>query len=536
MSEEDKIVKLMEILKNHLTNPIFFREYDEEFQKEIIESMKELGVVEKLIELVKDEDDGLSRAAIFALGQMGEKKAVKPLIQVIKNRNFNYVYAIEALGNIGDKQAIEPLLKIIKKPQKDYIEITTMYALAKLSDKSAIKPIISKLQKLGQKEDLNSKELKVLIQLVKILGSFDDEEVIKSLVDLDMNFENKSLGVMQLISKEVEASLNQILERGNDTLTYLVDQLFKREDIQYNDFHFREIRSNALKKLMERSDNPLNQLIELFRYSDSSLIISALKKLETDIVEPLLRLLKNTDNFFRANVVTTLGCLNDKRAVKPLTVILLEDNCEKIRQNAAKALGNLGDEDAVDSLVESLKDDDELVKENAIEALLELGDERVIETMITLLKSENMKIKINIIEKFRRLRDKLVVEPLIAELGDSNTHIKHRIINALGHIGDKCAVKPIIKELEEGEEQNKVEAIVALGNIGDKQAVLPLIDILKDQDERIMFYAIESLEKIGDKRALEPLKEKLDDSRDSGMKETILEAIRKIESKYPNSL
>jgi len=48
--------------------------------------------------------------AASALGKMGDRRAVDPLIAALKDQDFPSEYAAEALGQIGDLRAVEPLI------------------------------------------------------------------------------------------------------------------------------------------------------------------------------------------------------------------------------------------------------------------------------------------------------------------------------------------------------------------------------------------------------------------------------------------
>ena len=52
---------------------------------------------------------------VIALGELGDKRAVPVLMQLLKTDIGYKHYVVAALGNTGDKRAIPPLLKILKK-------------------------------------------------------------------------------------------------------------------------------------------------------------------------------------------------------------------------------------------------------------------------------------------------------------------------------------------------------------------------------------------------------------------------------------
>ena len=64
--------------------------------------------------------------AAIALGKIGDKSAVEPLIHTIKDKSFVVQEnAVFALGEIGDKRAIEPIMQIVNMQPIGIIDIKT---------------------------------------------------------------------------------------------------------------------------------------------------------------------------------------------------------------------------------------------------------------------------------------------------------------------------------------------------------------------------------------------------------------------------
>src|SRR5262249_26813951 len=77
-------------------------------RREIICSLWDIGdprAVEPLIEVLKDPDDWVSGTAASALADIGGIRAVEPLIEALQYRKLRSAAA--ALGKLGDARAIE---------------------------------------------------------------------------------------------------------------------------------------------------------------------------------------------------------------------------------------------------------------------------------------------------------------------------------------------------------------------------------------------------------------------------------------------
>jgi len=171
-----------------------------------------------------------------------------------------------------------------------------------------------------------------------------------------------------------------------------------------------------------------NDFIEIFRFVD---LFKAFRSATKDDVEGLIKILKYGKSKYS-------------------------------RWEAAEALGKIGDNRAVDLLIESLKDKKPLVRWKAAEALGEIKDNRAVEPLIKILNDR-----------------------------EEDWSVRKGAAEALGKIGDNRAVEPLIEALKYSElsifsdlEHDYVRwgAEIALGWIGDKRAVEPLIEALKDED------------------------------------------------------
>jgi HEAT repeat protein len=104
--------------------------------------------VEKLIAALKDDDWGVRRMAVNALGKIKDRRAVEPLIDTLKDTNaFVRHDVVNALGNIGDSRAVEPLIIALKDPVF-LIQWGSASVLGDMKDSRAIEPLI-----MGLKDD-----------------------------------------------------------------------------------------------------------------------------------------------------------------------------------------------------------------------------------------------------------------------------------------------------------------------------------------------------------------------------------------------
>jgi len=120
-------------------------------RKYAVDALGNIGderAVNPLIKVLSDKDNDVRSKAVIALGKM-KGSAVEPLIEVFKNEDWNIRgKAAEALGNIGDERAVEPLINALVGRGKDktkYVRGRAAEALGKIGDERAIEPLIKAL-------------------------------------------------------------------------------------------------------------------------------------------------------------------------------------------------------------------------------------------------------------------------------------------------------------------------------------------------------------------------------------------------------
>ena len=87
----------------------------------VLGKAKELRAVERLIARLKGNDNFQINMAGRTLGEIGDARAVEPLIQtfVYGNHNFGMAELPRALGKLGDKRAVEPLRQALQVPNQN---------------------------------------------------------------------------------------------------------------------------------------------------------------------------------------------------------------------------------------------------------------------------------------------------------------------------------------------------------------------------------------------------------------------------------
>jgi HEAT repeat protein len=180
-------------------------------------------------------------------------------------------------------------------------------------------------------------------------------------------------------------------------------------------------------------------------------------------------------NRYETNVIDALGEIGDEQAVPSLIRIANDKNTDRYtRYEAIEALGKIGGLEARDALVQILQTE---ADESAVKALGEIGDPQTIGVIISVLKRQDLSYS-------RRIS----------------------AAEALGKIGNPEAVPYLIVALTDHYPEVSWKSAVALGQIFSKQpdpekvkadALPALLDVIEKADENFNWGALQFLGPIG---------------------------------------
>jgi len=127
-----------------------------------------------------------------------------------------------------------------------------------------------------------------------------------------------------------------------------------------------------------------------------------------------------------------------------------------------------------------------------------------IEELIKKLKDENWRVRWNAALALREIGDERAIEPLINALRDGYSDVRNAAFKALEEIEPEWhktevvgrQVPEFINALRDKDSDVRSAAAWVLGKIRDKRSVAPLINALRDWDQRVRSAAFKALEEI----------------------------------------
>jgi len=413
----------------------------------------------------------MQQAAAKALGQLGDTRAVEPLIAALhEDRNSNVRQAAaEALGQLGDTRAVEPLIAALRHPIPVlYVQQAAAKALGQLGDTRATDPLVDTA--------LRDRDLDVRQAATTALKRLRDARAVEPLIDA---LRDPDLDVQQAAAK----TLGQL--QDIQATKPLIDAL------QHQDLNMRQAAAEALGQLGDT-------------WAVTSLMGAALRDPHLDV---------------RRTAAKALGQLGDAQAVEHL-VTALDDKDEDVRRAAIRTLGYIWKlKEVID-----LGDEDAGVRRRATEALGRLGDGRAVRPLIAALRDRDKEVRRAVTKSLKWFDE--AIPSLTTALGNDNRDIRQVAAEALGQLGNARAVEPLVAALQEELDWGMRRAVIrALGLIWGLKEVIDL----GDEDADVRCRAAEALGRLGDERAVEPLIASRQDP-DTKVRKEAIRALKRIGS------
>jgi eukaryotic-like serine/threonine-protein kinase len=125
------------------------RDPDEDIRRaaiEILNQTKDERAVDHLIQATRDQDWWVSERAVDALAEIGSKRAIPRLSEMLRTGNAKSLpIVVRALGRVGDGKLIDSLLPLLARPERE-VRIEAIQAIAKLADQAQTERVRAELQ------------------------------------------------------------------------------------------------------------------------------------------------------------------------------------------------------------------------------------------------------------------------------------------------------------------------------------------------------------------------------------------------------
>lgn len=187
----------------------------------------------------KDENYKVKLSCAEALGKIGDRYAVLPLMNIVEDENESSVYvkesAVSALGMIGDEMAVDSLVSILES-KKGFLDKFTFL-------KERALEALNKISFRGDRvfnaivKSLNDESPQVRINAIEVLMNSDDDRAIPLIKNMlsDLNSEVVQNAVVALYNILGDKILEEIINNPEMTNTARDEALKLQDDLREED-------------------------------------------------------------------------------------------------------------------------------------------------------------------------------------------------------------------------------------------------------------------------------------------------------------
>lgn len=241
--------------------------------------------------------------AIDKLGESKSRRAIKPLLEVIKDDN---------IGDVVRESALHAFNRVREALGGLYIALSESWESRRAGTRDPLAEDPAVVEALAAA--CKSKDKKELAFAKKLLSWIGGPQAVECL--LSIYKKEKQQKDYEGLKITIDA-LGNVLPPDERTATALSDSYYsKRYDL------FRNLTINALLMLAGHSEKALKTVLDALKQDEDyyirSDVANGLRLKDERVVEALIAALNDSDLFVRANAAQSLRFLDEPRAIKPL--------------------------------------------------------------------------------------------------------------------------------------------------------------------------------------------------------------------------
>lgn len=371
--------------------------------------------------------DSRQRAdAAGLLGELGNDSAVQPLLGALNDSHTKVRKAVAiALGKLKNSNAVPGLIGILENKTGDIdLREAAANALCEIRDPSAVPALIDAL--------IDDPEMYVRLTAAKGLGLIGDPAAVPPLVDTMLNVRWHLLrraAVWALGEIGEVTILADLLDALNDD-----DEQVRREAALVT---IKIWKPHALKEALWHRDWRVREAA-VWAYGQAKYV---------GVVPDLVELLYDEERNVRLSVVKALGHIGDHQAVPELLQCIQIERDDQVLLLCINALGIINSAEAVDTLTDCLfiKGDDS-IREAAAIALGKIGHHSALDKLrLSLDHDPSSIVQIALIEAIAQIHHPDVVPILVRALSYEDASVRHAAAKSLQMIGSPAALEALSK-------------------------------------------------------------------------------------------
>ncbi len=483
--------------------------------------------------LIHDPDHDIRKYAVDILGLIGSQEASTYIIEALEDEHINVKCgAVEALGNIGEKIAIDPLISLLNKETDPWLKFMLVESLGKIKSDKALDSlhkllmekdplmVSSSIQALGKIGNIASIDYllkliedapmplkQIIVEAFERIDTANDGKVFDKIATQDLV--DKLLLLVDHEKEHIRKSIAKILGKINhpksmDTLLLMLgdEDIDVHETVSLSIISLLWQNKDALKAHMPKCEG--KQLCHLIQ------IIGNFN--DDELSESLFSYVKHSDPEIRRETALAMGKSANPKFTDTILKLCLDEDRD-VRLAAIKALSGIDPNEAIPKLLELICSPVKEICDVAGETFKTFPlDEKTVSNLADLLRHENEYNRIVVGQILTNKADEKIIDQIVFALNSETWRLRKIIVDAVGKSKLNKYVDALIPALNDEERYVRISAIVALSNMDSEKSLKYLTNMVNDSDERIRYEAITSLRKFEASQVGKTLVEALDDT------------------------
>jgi HEAT repeat protein len=461
----------------------------------------------------------LQFAAVAALGEIGDERAVPPLLEAIPNEMLAEP-AVEALGKVGSAEALPRLLALLADHDRLPLRDQVLRSSAMILDAHAVPPsVFTRFRRKLDEEKLEAG----LCEYMRALLASDEHDLARAAASLALSAQLEKLFpavVLRALSPDREEArwTAALCRRYERTLRAALSDLLRNP--------LAEVRRGAL--LCAPADaSTVSAVVPLLADADAGVRAAACRTLgrcrDVSAIPALVERFGRGTPPESVAAAEALGLmpgqsllplapfLEEKEKLLPVLEILeasrsplfpdrivelLETPSAPVRRAALRVLVNHDEVDYEELLVAKLQDPDESVRIEAVELIVRNGSTRAVPALIGLLFVSD-DLRYHVIRALGRLRGAAAAPELERLFPRAGGHERLEIVAALIRTGAPGLLPFLEARLAEGEAEVRRVAADGLARVATAAELPLLVQLAADPDWNIRNHAGWGLGRLG---------------------------------------